>query len=124
MLGCDSLVCSSETAVATTESAGPVSVPASPTGFRGKKAGSNVFSEDARLTWNAVEGATYYELWKVSHPDSSFELLVYVNAPLEAQSFDIDPNRGILGLYRTSWCQGRACNKAGCSPFADVVTVE
>ena len=56
-------------------------------------------------------------------PDSSFELLVYVNAPLEAQSFDIDPNSGLLGLYRTSW-KVRACNKASCSPFTDVVTVE
>jgi hypothetical protein len=117
------LVCSSEAAVATTESAEPVSVPATPTGFRGKKVDSSVFSEDARLTWKAVEEATYYELWKGSHPDSSFEFLAYVSAPLKAQSFDIDPNRGLLGLYRTSW-KVRACNKAGCSPFADVVTVE
>ena len=52
------------------------------------------------------------------------ELLVAINAPLEAQSFDIAPNRAFFGEYTlTSW-KVRACNKAGCSAFTNIVTIE
>ena len=52
------------------------------------------------------------------------ELLVAMNAPLEAESFDISPNRAFFGEYTlTSW-KVRTCNKAGCSAFTNIVTIE
>ena len=55
---------------------------------------------------------------------ATHELLVAINAPLEAQSFDIAPNRAFFGEYTlTSW-KVRACNKAGCSAFTNIVTIE
>ena len=111
-------------AVATTEPEGPVDVPSVPTGFRGEKIEIDNNPDDVRLTWDPVDGATYYELWKGSDPTLPFELLVTISAPLEAQSFNIAPNRAFFGEYSlTSW-EVRACNKAGCSAFTDIVTIE
>ena len=126
LLVCDEFECSQVAAVATTESDGPVNVPSTPTGFRGKKIvrSGALAADDAKLNWEAVTGATYYELWKGSDPDLPFEFVVQVSVPLEAQSFEIAPNRGFFGNYElTSW-KVRACNKAGCSPFTDIVTIE
>ena len=130
LLICDEFDCSQVIRVATTESDGPVSAPTTPPGFRGKKIAhpggdfADLSPDYAKLTWEPVAGATYYELWKGSKPDLPFELVIRVNAPLEAQSFGIAPNRGFFGSYDlTSW-KVRACNKAGCSPFTDIVTIE
>ena len=125
LLTCDDFECSQTMAVATTESDGPVSAPPTPPRFRGKKiVHSGTFAaDDAKLNWEPVAGATYYELWKGSDPDLPFELVVQINAPLEAQSFEVAPNRFFGGYDLTSW-KVRACNKAGCSPFTDTVTIE
>ena len=123
VLACHQFGCSSEAVVAATESEGPVSIPSSPSGFRGEKIEIDNNPDDARLTWDAVEGATHYELWKGSDPNLPFEMLVRVSAPLHAQSVDIAPNRGYFGDYSlTSW-KVRSCNKAGCSPFSKTVTI-
>ena len=123
VLACDPFGCSSTAAVATTESEGPVSAPPTPTGFQGQKISIADWPDDARLTWNAADGATYYELWKGSDPDLPLEFLTQINAPLEAQSFDVAPNRRFFGEYsQTSWAV-RACNEAGCSPFTGTVTI-
>ena len=126
LLICDEFECSQAMAVATTEADGPVSAPPTPSGFRGKKIvrGATLAADGAKLTWEAAAGATYYELWRGSDSDLPFELVAQINAPLEAQSFGVFPNRGLFGNYDlTSW-RVRACNKAGCSPFTETVTVE
>ncbi len=126
LLVCDDFECSREMAVVTTEADGPVSAPPTPPKFRGKKiVHSEIFSpDDAKLTWEPAAGATYYELWRGSGSDLPFELVTQINTPLEAQSFEVAPNRGSFGSYDlTSW-KVRACNKAGCSPFTNVVTIE
>ena len=123
LLVCDEIGCSQVVAVATTESDGPMDAPSTPADFRGEKIDIAERPDNARLTWNAVDGATYYELWKGSDPDLPFELLIQISAPLEAQFFDISPNRTTFGEYSlTSW-KVRACNKAGCSAFTNTVTV-
>ena len=123
LLLCDEIGCFPVVEVATTESDGPVDAPSTPAGFEGEKIEIANFPDDARLTWNAVDGATYYELWKGSDPDLPFELLIQISAPLEAQFFDTSPNRTTFGEYSlTSW-KVRACNKAGCSAFTNTVTV-
>ena len=124
LLVCDGFGCDQEMAAATTESDGPVSAPTVPTGFRGEKIVMPSHPDTAKLTWDAVEGATYYELWKGADPGASFEMLVQISAPLEAQSFDIAPNRKFFGEFSlTSW-KVRACNKAGCPLFAEPVTIQ
>ena len=125
LLICDEFECSQTMAVATTESDGSVRIPPTPSGFQGKKiVNRGTFAvDDAKLNWEPVAGATYYELWKGSDPDRPFELVVQINAPLEAQSFEIAPNRFFGGYDLTSW-KVRACNKAGCSPFTSNVTIE
>ena len=126
LLICDEFECSQAMAIATTESDGPVSAPLTPSGFRGKKIvhGATLAADAAKLTWEPAAGATYYELWRGSDSDLPFELVAQINAPLEAQSFGVAPNRGLFGNYDlTSWTV-KACNKAGCSPFTETVTVE
>ena len=123
VLACNQFGCSSEVMVATTESDGPVSIPSTPAGYRGKKVEIDGAPDDAKITWEPAAGTTYYELWKGSDPDIPFKLLIQINAPLEAQSVDIAPNRGLFGDYSlTSW-KVRACNKAGCSAFSKTVTI-
>ena len=110
-------------AAGLTESNGPVDVPSAPT-LQGEKIVISNSPDDATVTWNMVEGATYYELWKGSVPSLPFELAEEISAPLESQSFNTPTNRHTFGEYSvTSW-KVRACNKAGCSPFSNVVTLE
>ena len=71
--------------------------------------------DDAGLTWDAVEGATYYEVYQDADLDAE------VSAPLTSYR-DYSPNE-FLGFDTTSY-KVRACNKAGCSPFSEVVTLE
>ena len=71
-----------------------------------------------------MEGATYYELWYGSTPSRTFELAFEVSAPIEAQSFRTPRNSGFFGSYSvTSWTV-KGCNKAGCSPFSNIVTIK
>ena len=113
-------------AAGLTESNGPVDVPYAPT-LQGEKiviSITRISPDDATVTWNTVEGATYYELWKGSVPSLLFELAEEISAPLESQSFVTPTNRGTFGAFSvTSW-KVRACNKAGCSAFSNIVTLE
>ena len=62
-----------------TEFDGPVDVPSTPTKFRGEKTDFSGGGDGARLTWRAVEGATYYEVYQ----GSSFD--VEISAPQTGQ---------------------------------------
>ena len=111
-------------AAGLTESDGPVEIPSTPTRFRGEKIVIDWEPDNARVTWNAVDGATYYELWIGSDPSHPFDRWKAISAPLEDQTYSSAPNRDFFGGYSlTSW-KVRACNKAGCSPFSAIVTLE
>jgi hypothetical protein len=51
-----------------TQSIGPVSVPAAPTGVA---ASDSTFSDKIRVTWNASAGATAYEVWRATTNNTS-----------------------------------------------------
>ena len=109
-------------AAGLTESDGPVDAPSAPA-LQGKKIEISGGGDNATVTWDSMEGATYYELWKGSDPSRTFELAGEISAPLEFQSYATPVNRAFFGEYSvTSW-KVKACNKAGCSPFSNVVTI-
>ena len=115
--------------------------PPTPKGFKGKKnvRSSGFFDtspDDASVTWDQVDGATWYELWIGSGPSSDFRLGLEVKAldyrwyPDEDWNdyllnwIDIPVNRGSWGAYATTSWKVRSCTLAGCSPFSEAVTVE
>ena len=118
-----------------TEAQGLVNPPTTPTGFRAEKVRIREFPDHARVFWNEVAGATYYELWQGSDSAGPFRLDLTFSAPLspcnleqsDVKSFchdDRSTNRGDFGIeFSTTSYKARACNKAGCSPFTEAVTV-
>ena len=98
-----------------TESAGQVNPPAAPT-VQGEKIDVPYGGDDARVTWIAIEGATYYEVYQGSNLDAE------ISAPRTTYR-DGSPNRAVFGEYSTTSYRVKACNKAGCSPFSEIVTI-
>lgn len=115
---------SSRRAAGLTESDGSVDAPSTPTGLQGEKIVRDGVPDDVRVTWDPVEGATYYELWIGGVPSSSFELGEEISAPLHDQSFGTSANRGFFGEYETTSYKVRACNEVDCSPFSEIITVQ
>ena len=115
---CNESGCSdeSEETGGLTESDGPVEAPSIPTGVRGHKFQVSLDTDDAGVSWKSVENATYYEV----HQDADFDQ--EVSAPGTSYR-DYSPNSSWGAFYTTSY-KVRACNKAGCSPFSKVVTVD
>ena len=111
-----------------TEAAGPVDAPSSPTGFRGEKVDVSGWTDDARVAWNAVAGATHYEVYQdsLAPPASrSYRLDAEISAP-QTRYYDGSPNEQnlIFGwVFVTTNYKVRACNKAGCSDFSAEVTI-
>ena len=109
---CNHLGCTeySDAAVAgITESEADVSIPAGPKEVRVVRKEVAVFPDVDEVTWTAVEGATYYEVYRAG------DLLTEVSAPLNISSHT-DLGRS-LNLSFGSYYQVRACNKGGCSPL-------
>ena len=115
--GCNSVGCTgySDEVGGVTESAGQVVVPSIPSGVLGMKV--DVFSgtDDARVTWSAAPGATYYEVYRGSR------LIAEISAP-QTGYYDGSPNSFFAAFQTTSY-KVRACNEAGCSGFSETVTV-
>ncbi len=111
-VGCSGL--SPETA-GVTESSGHVDPPATPTGVEGLKFDVSAGTDDAGVAWTAVDRATYYEVYQGTRLDAE------VSAP-QTSYRDYSPNSS-FGAFSTTKYQVRACNKAGCSPFSEAVTV-
>ena len=93
-----------------TESDGEVDVPAAPKDVQVVKKEVSVFPDRDEVTWTAVEGATYYEVYRAG------DWLTAVSAPLTISSHT-DLGRS-LNLSIGGYYQVRACNKAGCSPLS------
>ena len=76
--------------------------------------------DDASVTWSAVPGGTYYEIYQGSDFDAE------ISAP-QTHYYDASPNSDfdiIEGGFQTTRYKARACNKAGCSEFSETVTVQ
>ena len=115
---CNDSGCSdeSEESGGLTESDGPVDAPSIPTGVRGHKFQVSLDTDDAGVSWKSVENATYYEIYQETDFDEE------ISAPGTSYR-DYSPNSSWGAFYTTSY-KVRACNKAGCSPFSQVVTVK
>ncbi len=107
---CNHLGCSEfddDPVAGVTESDADVDVPAPPTGVEIVKKRVDVLPDRDVVTWIAVEGATYYEVYRAG------DKLTSVSAPLTTSSHT-DLGRSFELSYSTYY-QVRACNKAGCS---------
>ena len=93
-----------------TESDGDVDVPAVPKDVRVVRKRIEVFPDHDEVTWTAVQGATYYEVYRAG------DMLTAVSAPLTISSHT-DLGRS-LELSFGTYYQVRACNKSGCSPLS------
>ena len=112
LFGCSDL---SEATGVLTESEGPVDVPSVPVGVVGTKIDVSGATDDARVTWDAVQGATYYKVYQEETLDAE------VNSPLTSYR-DYRPNSGFFGFSTTRYAV-KACNKAGCSGLSATVVV-
>lgn len=110
--GCSS---ASDESGGLTESDGPVEAPPRTTGVEGKKVRIPLHHDFAEVTWHAVAGATYYEIYQGTVFDSE------ISAP-QASYVDRAPNTS-YGAFRPTSYMIKACNKAGCSPFSETITV-
>ena len=110
---CNHLGCSEfddNPAAGVTESKVDVDVPAAPKDVHVVRKKIEVFPDRDEVTWTAVEGATYYEVFRVG------DRLTAVSAPLTISSHT-DLGRS-LELSFGTYYQVRACNKSGCSPLS------
>ena len=107
-LGCTEF--SDDPVAGITESDAEVSVPAAPEDVRVVRKEVSVFPDIDEVTWTAVEGATYYEVYRAG------DRLTAVSAPLTISSHT-DLGRSLNLSFGTSY-QVRACNKSGCSSLS------
>ena len=116
---------SSEEGAGTTEAVGTVDVPSAPMGIQGKRTGelTSTGSEIPEVIWNAVDGATYYEVYELhgSLFDSEMNLDAEVSAPRISYT-DIEPDHQDFSSGATY--QVSACNKAGCSALSESVNID
>ena len=80
-----------------------------PTGLRLQKVDIPFAPDDIQVSWNAVRGASWYELWH-SNPGTQWA----PKATVATLSWlDTSP-----GWLITDWYKVRACNDSGCSAFS------
>ena len=106
-LGCTEF--SDDPVAGFTESDADASIPAAPKDVHVVRKEVSVFPDVDEVTWTAVEGATYYQVYRAG------DRLTAVSAPLTISSHT-DLGRS-LDLSFGTYYQVRACNKAGCSPL-------
>ena len=94
---------------ATLHCAAPV-VPAAPV----VKLGNSASSGKPMLTWNAVEGATSYRIYRSTSRGSGYSLLGTVTATSYTNT---GAKAGTTYYYRV-----KACNDAGLSPYSNIVS--
>ena len=100
----------SDQAGGITEALGEVEIPSIPVNVSATKFDVRLATDDARITWNAVKGATYYEVYQGTRLDAE------VSAPATGY-YDGSPNSNFFGFMPTTY-RVRACNKSGCSDYS------
>ena len=95
---------------ATLHCAALAEVPAAPT----VKIGNSASSGKPMLTWNAVEGATSYRIYRSTSRGSGYSLLGTTTATSYTNT---GAKAGTTYYYRV-----KACNDAGLSPYSNIVS--
>ena len=114
---CNHLGCTefdNEPVAGVTESDADVDVPSIPKDVGYVRKLVDVFPDRDVVTWTAVEGATYYEVYRAG------DRLTAVSAPSTISSHT-DLVRSLKRTFTHSYApnyQVRACNKAGCSSLS------
>ena len=117
---CNEVGCSPPAQTAgLTEAAGPVTIPPAP-GIRGQKIDVSGGTDNAKVTWDKVDGATYYLVYQSGSGNETLD--AEVSAP-QTGYHDGSPNSSWFAFYTTTY-RVKACNKAGCSAFSESVTLE
>ena len=118
MRACNHIGCSdlSRAVAGVTEAVGTVDVPAVPVGVIGTKIKVSGPGDKARVAWNPVRRATYYEVYQGDTKDAELDATI-------THYVDPEPNRGAIGAFLTTTYAVKACNKAGCSELSDEITV-
>ena len=109
---CNHLGCSEfadDPVAGITESDADAGIPASPKDVQVVRKEVEIFPDIDEVTWTAVKGATYYEVYRAG------DRLTTVSAPLTISSHT-DLGRSLELSFGTRY-QVIACNKAGCSPL-------
>ena len=115
---CNETGCSSPGRVAgLTEAVGLVDIPSPPT-IQAEKV-DVVGTDEARVTWGKVDGATYYEVYQRGD-GRAFHLDAVVSAP-RTSYYDDRPRSHFFQFIATTYTV-RACNKAGCSAHSEEST--
>ena len=78
-------------------------------------------TDDAKIIWEEVDGATYYQVYQSDSRGRGEKLDAEVSAP-ETSYYDLHPESFWLRFEATSY-RVKACNKAGCSEFSERVVV-
>lgn len=102
-----------------TEAAGPVDIPPAAS-IRGEKVDVSGGTDEAKVIWDKVEGATYYEVYQSDRTNEKLD--AEVSAP-QTSYHDGSPNSSWFEFYTTTY-RVKACNKAGCSAFSKSVTID
>ena len=116
---CNETGCSSPgRAASLTEAVGLVDIPSPPT-IQAEKVDVAGGTDDARVTWGKVDGATYYEVYQRGD-NRGFNLDAVVSAP-RTSYYDNSPRSHFWQLISTTYTV-KACNKAGCSAHSEEST--
>ena len=105
-----------------TEVDGPVDAPATPAGFVGRKVNVDWAPDYALLTWQSSSRATYYQVYQGTPGGDEWQLDAEFSAT-DTEYRDYAQNTVLIFLDDTTAYTVRACNKAGCSPYSETVTV-
>lgn len=96
-----------------------VKIGAAPSAPAGVAATDGTYSNKVRVTWNEVNGATRYEVYRASSrttaatPQSSTYVKIHETGSTVYDDTDVTPGA-------TYWYKVKACNDFGCSGFSDV----
>ncbi|WP_420443985.1 cell wall-binding repeat-containing protein [Candidatus Poriferisodalis sp.] len=108
-----------------TEADREVSVPPPPQGLGGEKVDLQLRSDDARIWWDPVIGATYYQIYQSGFNNQVIDFVDLdgvVVAP-RVSYYDSDPNHIFLVGFTTTVYSVAACNQAGCSELSEPVSI-
>lgn len=89
----------------------PRRVPSTPTDVQ---ASQGTYADHIALMWSAVEGATYYEIYRAETVGGGFKLLATVEEP-QYDDYEVTPGQ-------TYWYKVRACNDSACSELSEAVS--
>ena len=83
-------------------------------------ASNGTYTDKVVISWTAIPGATYYEVWRLESARSGGEINALAEKlPGEPTASPYDDTSAIPGIMYTYWV--KACSEVGCSDYSDGV---